>query len=246
MNDNNYKTLPIGTIFTYNGNKYQVCKYYINDLESCCTKCAFYFYDCIDPLIKSIRGNCFTSVRADNNNVYYKLITDKDNKEMDKDMNKNIIFTFKDNNNSLNDLHIECLKGYSIDVDNSDLSKGIIKFKNDTITFKDIYKDIDINIDKFANSIVVVNNNNPYYNKLEAISQLIDIANYYNKGWKPDWNNEEENKYHIVFDFYYNIYRVKVCAKTSVNVTYFAHEEDAKSVIDNPNFKDILDDIYKN
>lgn len=241
MNNEN-KTLDIGTIFTYNGNKYKVYKTDYNP-RYVCSKCAFNGINC--DTIKNIRGKCAYNTRIDGIQVHYEKINNE-SMNKDNDTKENVIIPVFKDNNSLNNLHIECPKGYLIDTDNSDLSKGIIKFKNDTITFKDIYKDIDINIDKFANSIVVVNNNNPYYNKLEAISQLIDIANYYNKGWKPDWNNEEENKYHIVFDFYYNIYRVKVCAKTSVNVTYFAHEEDAKSVIDNPNFKDILDDIYKN
>ena len=32
----------------------------------------------------------------------------------------------------------------------------------------------------------------------------------------------------------------------SGNIIYFAHEEDAQAVIDNPNFKDILNAVYKN
>ena len=191
---NNYKTLPIGTIFTYEGNKYQVCKYDWANISSCCDICAIRNLNCDEN--KTFRGECFSAQRLDNSNVYFKLIKDnKDNKDMNK--TNNIIPTFKDNN-SLNDLHVDCPMGYSIDVNNSDLSKGIIKFKKDNITLGDIYKNIDIDIDKFANSIVVVNNNNPYYNKLEAISQLIDIANYYNVNWKPDWNNECRAKYSIV------------------------------------------------
>ena len=81
---------------------------------------------------------------------------------------------------------------------------------------------------------------------ITAIATLMDIANYYNKGWKPNWNNNEELKYHIVFDFYYNIYRVKDWAKMSNNIIYFAHEEDAQAVINNSNFRDILDVVYKN
>ena len=94
---------------------------------------------------------------------------------------------------------------------------------------------------------IYADSTNPYCNKLTAIATLMDIANYYNKGWKPNWNNTEELKYHIVFDFYYNIYRVKNWTKMSNNnIIYFAHEEDAQVVIDNPNFKNILDAIYKN
>ena len=36
---NKYKTLPIGTIFTYNGNKYKV--YEDNGCDYICNQCAF-------------------------------------------------------------------------------------------------------------------------------------------------------------------------------------------------------------
>ena len=49
-----YKTLPIGTIFTYNGNKYKVCN--SNACNYPCTSCAFDGVTCDN--IKSIRGNC--------------------------------------------------------------------------------------------------------------------------------------------------------------------------------------------
>ena len=60
---------------------------------------------------------------------------------MNKDSNNSsvIIPTFN-TNDSLKDLHIDCPKGYSIDVEHSDLSKGIIKFKKDNITLEDIYE----------------------------------------------------------------------------------------------------------
>lgn len=231
---NKYKTLPIGTIFTYNGNKYKVCE--DNSCDYICNQCAFNGITCDG--IKCIRGNCTISSRTDNIQVYYKQI----NETMKKDSGNAVCPTFN-TNNSLNDLHVECPKGYSIDVEHSDLSKGIIKFKKDDITLEDIYKD-KTSI-QFASNNIYADSTNPYCNKLSAIAALMDIANYYNKGWKPNWNNSEELKYHIVFDFYYNIYRVKDWTKMSNNIIYFAHEGDAKSVIDNPNFRDILDTIYK-
>ena len=231
-----YKTLPIGTIFTYNGNKYKVCK--DDDCHYTCNKCAFNGINC--DTIKGIRGNCIFGHRTDHAQIYYIQINDE---TMNKDSNNsNIITPTFNTNDSLNDLHIECPEGYSIDVEHSDLSKGIIKFKNDNITLEDIYK--DDNTDYAANLVIL--SENKLFNKLLCIARLIDIANYYNKGWKPDWNNNEELKYYIAFDYYYNIYRVKNLARLDGNIIYFAHEEDAQVVIDNPNFKNILDAIYKN
>lgn len=227
------KTLPIGTIFTYNGNKYKVC----NGI-SCsytCTSCAFHEINC--DIIKSIRGYCTKTSRTDHIQAYYEQIN---NETMKKDSN-NIIYPTFNTNTSLNDLHVECPKGYSIDVEHSDLSKGIIKFKNDNITLEDIYD--NQGKDTFITN--VVSNNIHTYNKMSAIAKLMDIANYYNVNWKPDWNNKDRAKYCISFNFESNSYSVTYRFIISNNVIYFNNERDAQAVIDNPNFRDILDAIYK-
>ena len=233
---NEYKTLPIGTIFTYNGNKYKVCV--DNIIDYTCNQCAFNGINC--DTIKNIRGNCTISGRTDYNQVCYKQIN---NEIMNKDSSNVICPTFN-TNNSLNDLHIECPEGYSIDVEHSNLSKGIIKFKNDNITLEDIYE--NQGKDTFITN--VVSNNIHTYNKISAIANLIDIANYYNKDWKPDFNDKSTHKYVIQYDgienkhTHYNV-DYDVCLNRCC--VYFKNEEDAQAVIDNPNFRDILDAIYK-
>ena len=146
-----YKTLPIGTIFTYNGNKYKVCE--CNAYDYICNQCVFNGINC--DSIKNIRGNCTISSRTDNNQVCYKQIN---NETMKKDSCNVVCPTFN-TNDSLNDLHIECPEGYSIDVEHSDLSKGIIKFKNDNITLEDIYDNQEK--DTFITN-VVSNNTHTY------------------------------------------------------------------------------------
>lgn len=236
MINNNYKTLPIGTIFTYNGNKYKVCKddknYYI------CPHCAFDRTNCDN--IRNIRGYCCKNNRIDNIGVYYEKIN---NETMNKDNDKkeNVIIPIFNTDNSLSDIKIECPKGYIIDIKHTDLSRRIIKFKKDNITLKDIYE--EQGKDTFITN--VVNNNKLTYNKIAAIAKLMDIANYYNKGWKPNWNNGVENKYFIVFDCDKNYYSIGYKYKTNSGNIFFRNKVDAQSVIDNPNFKDILDTIYK-
>lgn len=234
---NTFKTLPIGTIFTYKGNKYKVCK--DDDYCNICSRCAFKGINC--NTLKHIRGNCGLGNRIDHTSVYFVQINDKImNKDSD---NSSIIIPTFNTNDSLNDLHIDCPKGYSIDVEHSDLSKGIIKFKKDNITLKDIYKDDNT---EYANDLVIIKESK-IGNKLMAIAKLIDIANYYNKGWKPNWNNYCEPKYYIRFSNntnknYYDIgYRFEI-NQASI---FFKNKEDAQDVIDNPNFREILDTIYK-
>ena len=232
---NEFKTLPIGTIFTYNGNRYKVCK--DDDCYYTCNRCAFNGTNC--DTIKGIRGNCIFGHRTDHAQIYYIQINDE---TMNKDSNNSSIITPTFNtDNSLNDLHIDCPKGYSIDVEHSDLSKGIIKFKNDNITLEDIEDALSLEENLTG---VACNVNNVA--KLSAIDKLINIANYYNKGWKPDWNNDIEFKYHIVFDYFDDMYKTKSKSQTCNNAIYFAHREDAQAVIDNPNFREILDEIFKN
>ena len=231
-----YKTLPIGTIFTYNGNEYEVCK--DDDCHCTCNKCAFNGINC--DTIKGIRGNCIFGHRTDHTQIYYKQIN---NETMKKDSDNVVCPTFN-TNDSLNDLHIECPEGYSIDVEHSDLSKGIIKFKNDNITLEDIYK--DDNTDYAANLVIL--SENKLFNKLLCIARLIDIANYYNKGWKPDFNNKTTYKYVIQYNGIENKhthYSVDYDVCLNRCCVYFKNQEDAQSVIDNPNFRDILDTIYK-
>ena len=231
-----YKTLPIGKIFTYNGNEYEVCE--DNNIDYICNQCAFNGINC--DSIKNIRGNCTISGRTDCTQVYYKQIN---NETMKKDSDNVVCPTFN-TNDSLNDLHIECPEGYSIDVEHSDLSKGIIKFKNDNITLEDIYE--NQGKDTFITNIV--SNNTYTYNKISAIATLLDIANYYNKGWKPDFNNKTTYKYVIQYNGIENKhthYSVDYDVCLNRCCVYFKNQEDAKSVIDNPNFRDILDTIYK-
>ena len=231
-----YKTLPIGKIFTYNGNEYEVCE--DNNINYICNQCAFNGINC--DIIKNIRGNCTISGRTDYTQVYYKQIN---NETMKKDSDNVVCPTFN-TNDSLNDLHIECPEGYSIDVEHSDLSKGIIKFKNDNITLEDIYK--DDNTDYAANLVIL--SENKLFNKLLCIARLIDIANYYNKGWKPDFNNKTTYKYVIQYNGIENKhthYSVDYDVCLNRCCVYFKNQEDAQAVIDNPNFRDILDTIYK-
>ena len=72
----------------------------------------------------------------------------------------------------------------------------------------------------------------------------MNIAKYYNKDWKPNWDGEEF-KYFIVLNHCSNTYKVDYDQNYSGDTIYFKNREDVQSVIDNPNFKEILDTIYK-
>lgn len=98
----------LGEIFTYNGKIYQVVK------SDTCANCAFRENDC--SIIRSRIGLCVSSIRFDKTNVVFKEI---------KMEIKN------------NQLTIDIPEGMEIDLENSDLAKGIVRFKQSTITYED-------------------------------------------------------------------------------------------------------------
>lgn len=139
----------IGEIFTYNGKIYQVVK------SDTCTNCAFRENDC--SIIRSRIGLCVSSIRFDKTNVVFKEIK----MEIKNDQ-----------------LTIDIPEGMEIDLENSDLAKGIVRFKSKYITYS-----------KIINSFNSMTNTNVYIHSsdtkaLKAIARLMNIAKYYNGDWE--------------------------------------------------------------
>ena len=201
----------IGEIFTYNGKTYQVVK------SNMCMDCAFKENEC--SILRSRIGLCTTGTRSDKTDVVFKEIKDMEIKN--------------------NQLTIDIPEGMEIDLENSDLAKGIVKFKKKDITYEDI-------LQSYATDFGGIRVPNHCIDKILAISQLINIAKYYNGDWKPNWRGLMEPKSYIYYSTRSNIYGVANTSSTKYGNIYFRSYKDAQAVIDNPNFRDILDAIYKN
>lgn len=139
-----------------------------------------------------------------------------------------------------NQLTIDIPEGMEIDTENSDFTKGIIKFKSKYITYDDIEKTLHLK-ETCIGITTDVNN----IDKLTAINELMNIAKYYNKDWEPNWDNSKEKKYLIKSDSYSGEFFVDYDLTINLGGIYFKNKEDAYSVINNPNFREILDTIYK-
>lgn len=77
-----------------------------------------------------------------------------------------------------------------------------------------------------------------------ALNQLFNIAEYYNKKSPKKGNrvyciNLDERSHEYYFQNYISPTIIRGLIPT------FNNEKDAKAVIDNPNFKEILDLVYK-
>ena len=128
--------------------------------------------------------------------------------------------------------------GMEIDVEKSDLKAGVIMFKKKLINYNDVWSTI---IAKSDYSEAIMGER-----KREAIYKLMNIASFYNGDWEPDWNNVGEKKYFIVKTYRPERLLVDSRLETDYGCVYFRNEEDAQAVIDNPNFRSILDEIFKN
>lgn len=148
---------------------------------------------------------------------------------------KNVIFKeIKDNQ-----LAINIPEGIEIDLLNSNFGTGVIKFKKKDLT----YKDIQDSVGKYPTFTFVTPRNRL---KLNAINMLMDIAKYYNGDWKPDWKNPDSLKFYIWYDTIREKYDIEFSGGSVRNDVYFKNKKDAQAVIDNHNFREILDAIFKN
>ena len=208
----------IGETFEFKGKTYEVAElpdYFCAfcDLEKECYSKRSY--------LENIAGTCSQSKRMDTRNVCFK--------EIKKYME------IKDNK-----LTINIPDGMEIDVENSDLKTGIIKFKKKELRYEDIENSLDLEGNRTG---IPVDDNNAF--KLRATDRLMNIARYYNGDWKPDWSSVE-NKYYIIYCNRSQCYTTDYKTLIDINTVYFKCEKDAQAVIDNPNFREILDAIYKN
>ena len=166
----------------------------------------------------------------------------------------------KENNNmETKEIKIKVPEGYEIDKENS--TYECIKFKpiKKELTYKDVAEElffeglfaIDFNgeirhASSSSNSQCDRNNatNKKQLERLLALNQLLNIAEYYNKT-----SPKEEKKIHCInFDKRNHEYFIQDCTSSIVVrglIPIFNNKEDAKAVIDNQNFKAILDLVYK-
>lgn len=130
-----------------------------------------------------------------------------------------------------NKLIIDIPKGMELDTENTDVTKGVIMLKKKKcITYEELVK-LDFPVD--------------IKNKIEAIQKLMCIAKFYNGDWEPEWNNCNEDKYYIYYRYSIDEYVVSSDFTEVSNIVYFKNDVDAQAVIGNPNFRPILDAIYK-
>lgn len=250
--NNEVKEFAIGTKIEYNSKLYEVVKGNYCDncaIANICANNDMYSNNESDYVLSrderiSIFGECSNNYRTDGMDIVFKEIPIN----ISKDKYYKISPLFRDDNPSkLKSVEFDLPNGYVIDKDNSDLYKGIIRFKRKWLTIEEMYNLKPIVASDFLSPSIAVNESTR--KKIVAIITFMDIARYFNCDWNYSTNSNEKG-YSIAYDNSIKEPYYKVCTENPDTDMYFGNivfknKSDAQYVIDNPNFRDILDAIFK-
>lgn len=244
-NSNKVKQFAIGTKIEHNGKLYEVVQgKFCKDcsIASICSSNDISSGNRISDVLSrdkriSIFGECSPNTRDDNTSIVFKKISEN--------TNSNIIQPLVEADGTVKDLQIKAPVNFEIDKWNSNLDKGIIKFKRKWLTLEQIYKLAKDNV-YFTNRDAIKDFGN---GKIVVLANLMDIARYFNGNWKYDVTKENIG-YMIVCDIStkepnYSVRKIDASANIYCGNIIFKNEADAQYVIDNPNFRSILDVIFK-
>lgn len=252
-NSNEVKQFAIGTKIEHNGKLYEVVQ------DKSCNNCSIASICSNNDITSgnrigdvlsrdkriSIFGECSSITRDDNISIVFKEIPKDDSKE---EYYKVIPLYIDNNYIQLRPVEFDLPNGYVIDKDNSDLDKGIIRFKRKWLTIEEMYNLKPIVACEYLSSSIAVSTSTR--KKIVAIITLMDIANYFNGDWEYT-TNADKCGYMIAYDktttepYGYQIVHINSNTDMYFGNIMFKNEADAQYVIDNPNFRSILDVIFK-
>lgn len=191
----------------------------------------------------NIFGECSSLRRPDSKSVVFVEVLM--NKSDNNTINSNIIQPLVEANDIVKALQIKAPTNFEIDVESSDLFKGIIRFKRKWLSLEQLYKLVKENHYLTNRSAIKEFRDG----KLVALANFMDIARYFNGDWNYDFTKGDIG-YMIVYDTTmtepsYVVRKFDSVTKAYYGNPIFKNEADAQYVIDNPNFRDILDKIFK-
>ena len=113
-------------------------------------------------------------------------------------------------------------EGMEIDKENSTFE--CIKFKPKKVTYEDISE-------KYCwSSIIRVDSK--HTEKMFTFRKLLEVAEYINGDWKPDWNNQEQLKYIICYNNESKQFGSDFYSYTSMTPIVFSSKENAKKAVE--------------
>lgn len=253
-NDEVGKSFDIGTKIEYNGKSYKVIE------SDSCGDCSiasicsssdiFGGIDIGSTLFRDKRinifGECSSLRRLDKKSVVFvEVPTSKEPK-----VYNTVLYKIDYNHKYIT---IDIPEGFIIDTENSDLSKGLIVFKDKWLSLEQLYKSAkDNNYHTCLSEIKDSRGDKTceVREKLIALANLMDIARYFNGNW--EYHNSGDNCGYIIAydktkttDDGYQVDHINSDIDIYFGNIMFKNEADAQYVIDNPNFREVLDKIFK-
>ena len=251
------KSFDIGTKIEYDGKSYKVIE------SDSCADCSiasicsssdiFGGIDIGTTLFKDKRinifGECSSLSRPDKKSVVFVEVPNNTS----KDEYYKLTPLWIDNNSiQLRPIKFDLPKGYVIDKEHSDLDKGIIRFKNKWLSLEQIYNMAKAtNYHTYLSEIKDSTGDKTceIREKLIALANLMDIARYFNGDWKHDFTEEVIGYsiayYKFVEEPHYSVCEINNSVYTYYGSPVFKNKADAQYVIDNPNFREVLNNIFK-
>ena len=118
---------------------------------------------------------------------------------------------------------IQVPEGMEIDKENSTFD--CIKFKPKELTYHDIMKHLSYGYPVFTS-------NEGHRLKCITFRKLLEVADYLNGNWKPDWNNYNQCKYYISYSSKTRTFFIQNCWYVNPSIVCFSSKENALKAID--------------
>ena len=125
---------------------------------------------------------------------------------------------------------IQIPEGMEIDRENSTFD--CIKFKPKELTYQEI-------AEKFPKNSSV-STNGDHLSKLITFRKLLEVADYLNGDWKPDWSNDTQYKYIISYNGIKETFYIQSCWYVTQGLVCFSSKENAEKAIDIIGEKNLL------
>ena len=119
------------------------------------------------------------------------------------------------------EIRIQAPEGMEIDRENSTFE--CIKFKPKEITYADIQKKLDYTCSVYTTPT--------HKQKCITFRKLLEVADYLNSDWKPNWNNYNQCKYYISYSNKTRTFFIQNCWYVNSNIVCFSSKENALKAI---------------
>ena len=121
------------------------------------------------------------------------------------------------------EIRIKVPEGMEIDKENSTFE--CIKFKPKKVTYDDVAKTV-------IPYTQIVNTTLRHQSKCITFRKLLEVAEYLNGDWKPDWNNREQCKYIIRYNNESKQFSSDFYSYTSITPIVFSSRENAQKAVE--------------